>query len=135
MSRHVYVYKTMYMQRGEREGGGGGALRWRTKFAFCKCTDMYNNLTLADKLKPIRAAVFFVEEFFAVGELPCLTSFAFRRIRAVEIGNMLVAYVAEPNYTQMIGISSYLVLLREEKNSCERKKFKNEPMDFTCVFE
>lgn len=59
--------------------------------------DRYN-LTFADKLKPIRATVFLEEKFFAVCELSCLASFAFRRIRAVEVGDMLVAYVAEPKW-------------------------------------
>lgn len=88
--------------------GGGG---------YSRVLEMerYNNLTLADKLKPIRATVLLVEEFFAVGELPCLTSFAFRRIRAVEVGNMLVAYVAEPNCTQVIGISLLSIAVGKEK--------------------
>lgn len=70
--------------------------------------ERYNDLTLADKLKPIRATVLLVEEFFAVGELPCLASFAFRRIRAVEVGDMLVAYVAEPIASNLL-VSVYLV--------------------------
>lgn len=103
MSRYVYEYNYVHAEKGvgrERgEGGKGRALGWRTKFTFWGM-ERYNNLTLADKFKPIRATVLLVEEFFAVGELPCLTSFAFRRIRAIEVGNVLVAYVAEPNCAQ-----------------------------------
>lgn len=103
MSRRVYKYNyVQYIQAekaGEGEGEGGGPLGWRKKFTFWEM-ERYNDLTLADKFKPIRATVLLEEEFFAVGELPCLTSFAFRRIRAIEVGNMLVAYVAEPKCTQ-----------------------------------
>lgn len=101
MSISITMYNT-YMQRRRGKGkgkGGGGALGWRKKFTFWEM-ERYNDLTLADKFKPIRATVLLEEEFFAVGELPCLTSFAFRRIRAIEVGNMLVAYVAEPKCTQ-----------------------------------
>lgn len=90
----------MYMQRREERGEGGeGGAPWVKKFWEM---ERYDNLTLADKFKPIRATVLLEEEFFAVGELPCLTSFAFRRIRAIEVGNVLVAYVAEPNCTQLV---------------------------------
>lgn len=92
MSRPVYKCNYVHAEKG-------GALGWRAKFAFWEM-ERNNNSTFADKFKPIRATVLLEEEFFAVGELPCLTSFAFRRIRAIEVGNVLVAYVAEPNCTK-----------------------------------
>lgn len=101
MSRRVYQYNYVhYMQRREERGEGGeGRAPWVKKIWKM---ERYDNLTLADKFKPIRATVLLEEEFFAVRELPCLTSFAFRRIRAIEVGNVLVAYVAEPNCTQLV---------------------------------
>lgn len=110
----MYIHAERRGEKGGVRALGGGGTFWKWK-------DTYNDLTLADKLKPIRATVLLVEESFAVGELPCLTSFAFRRIRTVEVGNMLVAYVAEPNCTQVGLVLVYLVLRWEKKNSYERK--------------
>lgn len=94
MSRRIYEYNYVHADKGR---GDGRWAPWVEKFWEM---ERYDNLTLADKFKPIRATVLLEEEFFAVGELPCLTSVAFRRIRAIEVGNVLVAYVAEPNCTQ-----------------------------------
>lgn len=98
LGHRVYEYTYVHVHAEKRGGGGAGrGLRWARKWK-----DLIRNLILADKLKPIGATVLLVEESFAVGELSCLASFAFRRIWAVEVGDMLVADVAEPNCTQVI---------------------------------
>ena len=63
----------MQKGEGERRGKGAGSKR----FMFYLEMEKNNYLTLADKLKPIRATVLLVKEFLAVGELSCLASFAF----------------------------------------------------------
>lgn len=119
MSRRVYEYNYVHAEkglgRGEGEGEQGGPLGGGRNSRFWGM-ERYNTLTLADKFKPIRATVLLEEELFAVGKLPCLTSFTFRRIRAIEVGNVLVAYVAEPNCIQ------FSIAVGREK-SYERKIF------------
>lgn len=102
MNHRVYGYTYVHGEGGKR--GDKGACVGAEDEIHVLEMERSNNLTLADKLKPIRATVLLEEEFFAVGELSCLASFTFRRIRAVEVGDVLVAYVAEPNCTH------YLVL-------------------------
>lgn len=91
MSRRVYQYNYVHAEKGGGEGRGSPSVETYWEM------ERYDISTLADKFKPIRATVLLEEEFFAVGETPCLTSFAFRRIWAIEVGNVLIAYVAEPN--------------------------------------
>lgn len=54
------------------------------------------DLIHSDVLEPVGPTVFLVEEFFAVGEEAGFAAFAFGRVGAVEVGDMLIAYVAEP---------------------------------------
>lgn len=72
------VYEYTYLQ-AEGEGGrrGKGGLEDEIQVFFLEM-ERKNNLTLAHKLKPIRATILLEEEFFAIGELSCLASFAFR---------------------------------------------------------
>lgn len=46
--------------------------------------------------KPVGATIFLEEEFLAVGELARFAALAFGRVGAVEVGDVLVAYVSEP---------------------------------------
>ncbi len=50
----------------------------------------------ADVLEPVRPAVLFVQPRLAVGETACDATFALWRVRAVEVGNVLVADITEP---------------------------------------
>ncbi len=56
----------------------------------------HNPLTHAHVFEPVRPAVFLVKEVLPIGEGTRHASFAFIRLGAVEVGNMLVANVAEP---------------------------------------
>ena len=51
-------------------------------------------------LEPIRSTVFFVKELLSVCETPLDAAVAFRGIRAIEVGNVLVADVTEPVITR-----------------------------------
>ncbi len=57
---------------------------------------MEGRSSFSDIFKPIGPAILFVEEILAVGEEALLASRAFGRVGAVEVGDVLVADVAEP---------------------------------------
>lgn len=47
-------------------------------------------------LEPIRPAIFLEEESFAIGETARDTSFTLGRLRAIEVGYVLVSYITKP---------------------------------------
>ena len=50
----------------------------------------------ANILEPVRPAIFFEKESFAVGEPTRDTTFTLGRLRAVEVGYVLIAYITKP---------------------------------------
>ena len=50
----------------------------------------------ANILEPVRPAIFFEKESFAVGEPTRDTTFTLGRLGAVEVGYVLIAYITKP---------------------------------------
>lgn len=76
--------------------------------------------------EPVRPAVFLVEEVFSIGESSCHASFALLRFGAVEVGNVLVADIAEPA-TRFVSISKPW----QSTSSCG----KDLPVYPTCILK
>lgn len=53
--------------------------------------------------KPIGPAVLFEENFVSVCEEPFLATFTFGGVGAVEVGDVLVAYIAKPGEMELVG--------------------------------
>lgn len=89
--------KILKLQRVFLIWGGGNKY-------VCVCDDNEKKLSTgwgissshSDELEPIGAAVLLEKEFLAVGEAARFAALAFGRVGAVEIGDVLVADVAEP---------------------------------------
>ena len=54
------------------------------------------NSACTHHLEPVRSTIFFVEELFSVGEAALDAAVAFGGVGAIEVGDVLVADVAEP---------------------------------------
>lgn len=65
-------------------------------FFFWFHCDVLSGLALASILEPVGPAVFAMEECFAIGKATRHAALAFRRVGAVEEGDMLIPNVAEP---------------------------------------
>ena len=66
---------------------------------FCTFSSKYRHARAsvhAHVCEPIWSTVLFEEEPFAVREAACNAAFAFGRLGAVEVGDVLISYVAEP---------------------------------------
>lgn len=104
---------------------------------------MLNQSSHTDELEPIGATVLLEEELLAVGEAARLAALAFGRVGAVEVGDVLVADVAEPggkmlerglrvNRGRDWGFFLFVYLYMKTEWNGEKE---DEPMDFTCVLE
>ncbi len=60
-------------------------------------TNVDASLSHAHVFEPIRSAILFHQPRFAIGKSSSHTTFAFWRVRAVEIGNVLIANISEPD--------------------------------------
>ena len=67
-----------------------------TPFLISYHFELYTHSLQADVLEPVRPAILLQEEVRSLVHLADLTALAFRRIGAVEEGDMLIADIAEP---------------------------------------